>query len=174
MSLTERNRTLPPPPLLFSLVPWEPNLLDAFAQAKFLSFRGEMDARVFPCLSEFDGCRRLMRSISEKPGFIAGATWLAVYRDGSAGRPLYCGTVQGVRDSQGCGAIQNLGVVAEHRGRGLGESLLLHALDGFRRAGLERASLEVTAENHHAIHLYRKVGFATVRTVFKAVETVYA
>ena len=34
---------------------WKPALLDAFAEAKYLSFRGEIDANVFPCLG--DGCR---------------------------------------------------------------------------------------------------------------------
>ena len=44
--------------------------------------------------------------------------------------------------------------------------------DGFRRAGLERASLEVTAENDDAIRLYRRYGFEIVKTVYKAVEMV--
>jgi ribosomal protein S18 acetylase RimI-like enzyme len=44
------------------------------------------------------------------------------------------------------------------------------ALDGFRREGLPRCFLEVTAQNESAIRLYQRLGFVTSRTVYKAVE----
>jgi ribosomal protein S18 acetylase RimI-like enzyme len=44
------------------------------------------------------------------------------------------------------------------------------ALRGFRQVGLTRAFLEVTADNVAAIRLYEQLGFAVVRTVFKATE----
>ena len=62
-------------------------------------------------------------------------------------RPEFCGTIQGIRDSAGLGAIQNLGVTPERRGQGLGKALLLRALAGFQQAGLKQAFLEVTAQN---------------------------
>ena len=161
-------------PREYQMVPWESRLLDAFAQAKYLSFRSEMDANVFPCLSEFEGCRRLMSEIAGKPGFLREATWLVVYSPEGWGRPEYCGTVQGVRDKQGFGAIQNLGIAPEHRCAGLGMGLLLRSLAGFRQAGLQRVYLEVTAQNDAAIRLYRRVGFVTIRTVYKAVEAAYS
>ena len=68
-----------PPPAGYHFLPWEESLLDAFAEAKYLSFRDEIDANVFPCLAELAGCRRLMAEIVRKPGFLPGATWLAVY-----------------------------------------------------------------------------------------------
>jgi GNAT superfamily N-acetyltransferase len=160
-------------PPKYRFLPWEASLLEGLARAKFLSFRGEMDANVFPCLSEFEGCRRLMAEIVQKPGFLPGATWLLIYAPAGA-RPEYCGTVQGVRDRHGVGAIQNLGVAPEHRNAGLGTSLLLRALAGFRQAGVQRVYLEVTAQNQGAIRLYRRVGFATIRTVYKAVEAEYS
>jgi ribosomal protein S18 acetylase RimI-like enzyme len=85
-----------------------------------------------------------------------------------------CGTVQGIRDEAGGGSIQNLGVVPEHRGQGLGSQLLLAALAGFAQVGLMRASLEVTAQNVDAIRLYRRMGFRRVKTVYKAVEVAYS
>ena len=96
--------------------------------------------------------------------FTAAATWLIAWEGG------YCGTVQGVRERNGMGAIQNLGVVAAHRGRGLGSALLLQALHGFRRAGLGRGFLEVTAQNDAAVRLYRRLGFRCRKTVYKAVD----
>ena len=154
--------------------PLKASLLDAFARAKFRSFRNELDANVFPCLSEFEGCRRLMSEIVRKPGFLPDATWLVVYSPGNGHRPEYCGTVQGVRDKYGLGAIQNLGIAPEHRNAGLGTCLLTYALSGFHRSGVRRVYLEVTAQNQAAIRLYRRVGFATIRTVYKAVEAEYS
>src|SRR5262249_9066660 len=80
-----------------------------------------------------------------------------------------CGSVQGLRERSGLGAIQNLGVTPAHRGRGLGSALLLQALHGFARAGLARALLEVTAQNDGALRLYRRHGFRCVKTLYKAV-----
>jgi ribosomal protein S18 acetylase RimI-like enzyme len=176
MEINLAGRELAPSPVAsdYQIIPWESRLLDAFAQAKYLSFRGEMDANVFPCLSEFDGCRRLMAEIARKPGFLPEATWLIVHSPGGWGRPEYCGTVQGVRDKHGLGAIQNLGVAPEHRGCGLGTNLLLRSLAGFRQAGLRRVYLEVTAQNDAAIRLYRRVGFVPIRTVYKAVQAAYS
>jgi ribosomal protein S18 acetylase RimI-like enzyme len=172
--LAGRNLAPTPCPPHYYFLPWEQSLLDAFSQAKYRSFRSEMDANVFPCLSDFEGCRRLMSEIVRRPGFIPDATWLVVFSPGGGARPEYCGTVQGVRDKHGLGAIQNLGIVPEHRNAGLGTSLLLHSLAGFRKAGVQRVYLEVTAQNDGAIRLYRRVGFVTIRTVYKAVEAEYA
>jgi ribosomal protein S18 acetylase RimI-like enzyme len=174
ISLPGRDLAMLPVPSQYQFLPWEGALLDGFAQAKYLSFRSELDANVFPCLSEFDGCRRLMMEITRKPGFLPEATWLVVHRPDGVSQPQYCGTVQGVRDKHGLGAIQNLGVAPEHRGSGLGTNLLLRALAGFRQAGVRRVYLEVTAQNGAAIRLYRRVGFVTIRTVYKAVEAAYS
>jgi ribosomal protein S18 acetylase RimI-like enzyme len=75
-----------------------------------------------------------------------------------------------VRERTGMGAIQNLGVMTAHRGRGLGKALLVAALHGFRRCGLGRGILEVTAQNESAVRLYRSLGFRCRKTVYKAVE----
>ena len=159
----------------YRLVPWDLSLLETHAGAKFQSFQFELDANVFPCLGEPAGCLRLMREILHKPGFLPGATWLVAYLGAGSEPPEYCGTVQGIRDlASGMGSVQNLGVTPEHRQRGLAMVLMYKALDGFHRAGLRRACLEVTARNTAAVQLYRRLGFSKVRTVYKAVEVAYA
>ena len=158
----------------YRLLPWDPSLLEAFAAAKYASFRCEMDANVFPCLGEMTGCRRLMHEIIRKPGFLGEATWLIAYAPPQQRRIEYVGTIQGVRDRAGLGAIQNLGIAPEHRNAGLGSLLLSQAFEGFRRAAVSRVHLEVTAQNVGAIRLYRRVGFTVVKTVFKAAEPIYA
>lgn len=157
----------------FRFVPWDPSLLSIHADTKYRSFRSEIDANVFPCLGDAEGCYRLMREIVRKEGFLPGATWLVAHEQ-PLGPAKACGTVQGICDRSGMGAIQNLGVAPEYRDHGLGSALLLQALAGFRQAGLERAFLEVTAQNEGAIRLYRRLGFRKARTVFKAVEVAYS
>jgi ribosomal protein S18 acetylase RimI-like enzyme len=160
---------LPPVPNLpadHAWIPWEERLLDAHAETKFQCFCDELDGVVFPNLSNRDGCARLMREISTRPGFRPESTWLIANGD------KYVATVQGVSDRAGTGSIQNLGVIPTHRGRGLGWAILLQALHGFRRFGLARATLEVTAQNDTAVRMYRQVGFRFRKTLYKMVEPV--
>ncbi|MFV1964611.1 MAG: GNAT family N-acetyltransferase [Pirellulaceae bacterium] len=158
----------------YMLIPWSDEVLDAHAEAKFHSFCFEIDANVFPCLGDREGCLRLMREITRREGFLTNATWLLAVRDVQGRYVDYCGTVQGVRDSKHYGAIQNLGITPTHRGKGLGTALLHRALCGFREVGLPRAYLEVTAQNSAAIRLYHRLGFRRIKTVYKAVEVAYA
>ena len=156
-------------PHCYRAIGWDPSFLEIHAETKYLSFRSEIDAHVFPCLGERAGCMRLMDEISRKEGFLPDATWLVACEH--AGREHeYCGTIQGIQDEAGTGTIQNLGVLPAHRGQGLGAFLLQRALDGFRHVGLTRGSLEVTAQNKAAIRLYERMGFFRCRTLYKAVE----
>lgn len=152
-------------PAGFYWVPWEAGLLDLHADVLFRSFMGEIDAMVFPSLGNRLGCRQLMQEIGRKDTFVPGATWLVACAEG------YCGTVQGLSDRMGMGAVQNLGVVESFRGRGLGTALLLQALGGFRQAGLAVGFLEVTAQNDAAVRLYRRLGFRRKKTIYKPVES---
>lgn len=52
-----------------------------------------------------------------------------------------------------------MGLVAEWRGRGLGERLLRHAVHAADMFGFQRIELGVFATNSAAAALYRKVGF---------------
>jgi hypothetical protein len=165
-------------PERFRFVPWHPSMLEAHAETKYQSFRAELDSNVFPCLGEYAGCLRLMEEISGKAGFLPEATWLLACPSDqvpaeACNGPAYCGTVQGVIDRNGMGAIQNLGIVPEYRHLGLGSALMLQALAGFQRAGLRRVFLEVTAQNSGAVRLYRRLGFSKARTVYKVADIAY-
>jgi hypothetical protein len=153
---------VPPLPAGYRWLPWDDALLEDHALVKFSCFQDEIDAIVFASLGTLDGCRRLMQEIRGRGGFVPEATWLVA----CAGEP--CGTVQGVTDRM-MGAVQNLGVTPPHRGRGIGAALMVQALHGFRRHGLGRTYLEVTATNAAALRLYRRLGFRCRKTVYKAV-----
>lgn len=156
----------------YRLVPWQPQYLADHAEVKFLSFRNEIDADVFSCLGELNGCQRLMQEISLKDGFLPAATWLAIRTADGESEP--CGTIQGIRATHKHGAIQNVGITPAHRGRGLGTALIFAALAGFEQVGLSRVYLEVTAQNDGAVRLYKRLGFRRTKTLFKAVELAYS
>ncbi len=55
--------------------------------------------------------------------------------------------------------VLGIGVVAEHRGMGIGKELLRSVIDHSWKNGLTRLELEVFADNVNAVALYEKYGF---------------
>jgi len=55
--------------------------------------------------------------------------------------------------------VLGMGLLPEHRGRGLGTALMTAALEASRACGLERVELAVFADNERAQHLYARMGF---------------
>jgi ribosomal protein S18 acetylase RimI-like enzyme len=168
----ERARPMVDVPLLlptgYRLIPWSDDLLYDHAEVKYLSFRDELDATLFPCFGELEACLRLMREIRQRDGFVPEATWLA--RSVGTDAVENCGTIQAIRTHRHRANIQNIGVVPRHRSRGVGLGLIDAALDGLQLVGVHHVSLEVTAENASAVKLYQRIGFRTVRTLYKAVD----
>lgn len=52
-----------------------------------------------------------------------------------------------------------IGLLPRYRGRGLGERLMIAAIDAARDRGMERIELEVFGSNDRAIALYERLGF---------------
>ncbi len=176
MEIDLRGRAISPltVPAGYRLLAWDPDLLSDHAEAKYFSFRHEIDADVFSCLGDSDGCYRLMSEIAEREDFLPEATWLAAYVGGGHEPIDICGTIQGIRASSRLGGIQNVGTTPLHRRRGVGSALVSAALAGFQQAGLSRAYLEVTCQNESAVRLYRQLGFQRTKTLYKAVEFAYS
>jgi ribosomal protein S18 acetylase RimI-like enzyme len=162
--------SLPPLPDGFELLPWQDSIRESHARAKYESFRDEMDTNIFSCLGNEEGCRRLMRDISFRDGFLPEATWLLVHRspERKTGHP--CGTIQAIRIGPRVAAIQNVGVTPAFRGRGLGSWLVNVSLEGMRKAQFEFGQLEVTAHNSGAIRLYERLGFRRLKVVHKSTD----
>ena len=158
-------------PLGYVWAGWHPSLCEQHATAKYHSFNGEMDTELFPCLGILDGCRNLMHEIAQHPAFLAQATWLIRFVGNQFSGPIPVGTVQGLQSTRHSGAVQNIGVCRLHRGAGLGRALLLKSLSGFQANGIQRVALEVTAENDPAVKLYQSLGFKTIKTSYRSVET---
>ncbi len=65
------------------------------------------------------------------------------------------------------GHIRNLAVLSEHQGKGIGRSLIEHALACFKRDGMEYARIETVAQNDRCTVFYPKMGFQEVaRQIF--------
>lgn len=157
----------------FRFLSWDSSLLENHAEAKYRSFCNELDSHVFPCLGKMEGCVKLMNEISCRSGFIPEATWLVCYGTDFHSSSDNCGTVQGIREGNKVGSIQNLGIVPEHRGSGVGSELLRRSLIGFKQVGIESVSLEVTAQNRSALKLYERTGFEVVEVVYKHADLAY-
>ncbi len=151
----------------YRFVAWDDQDLSKHAEVKYLSFRNEIDANVFSCFREQEGCERLLREISARSNFLPDATWLLVTDRTEGPEPEVVGTIQALVDVHGRGAIQNIGIHPEHRDRGLGTSLLYKCLTFIQARGLQRVMLEVTSQNVGALRLYKRLGFRIMKTVYK-------
>jgi len=167
------RRTAIPPielPEGFQFVPWHPSLLRVHAEVKHHGFRNDSDGNIFPTFKEFGRCLRLMESIAESDSFVAEATLLIAHGTATIVNE-YVANIQGMRLSHDIGAIQNVTVLPAFRRRGLGRAIVLGALQGFRKVGVQQVSLDVTADNNPAIRLYHHIGFQTARVHFKEVAS---
>jgi mycothiol synthase len=162
-----RHLPVPVVPLGFVLVPWGPDQVEPHAEVKWAAFRDTIDSAIFPNLGRLDGCLQLMRAIADHSGFVPAATWLARGPDG------FCGCIQGIRAVRRAGMIQNLAVLPECRGLGVGRALLDTCLRGFRDAGLVSAQLEVSARNVPAVRLYESVGFQVRKSFYREARAEY-
>lgn len=143
--------------------PWHETLINTHGEVLFSSFDQEIDADVFESLGDAVGCRCLISTLAQRSDFLAESTWLLSHDN------VHCGTIQALREGTELGAIQNVGIIPEYRGKGLGALLVLKALESFRSLGMKCATLEVTALNQRAVDLYRRLGFKRRKTIYKAV-----
>ena len=165
-------RQEPPAPQLpdgFAWRSWADSSVQQHAMAKFRAFAGSIDADVFPSLRTYDGCLRLMRFIDGRCDFVPHATWLIVSTTSERFGDVPVGTIQVCSPVHQQAAVQNIGVVPEFRGCGLGRALLLRSLLSMRAEGFHRGTLDVTARNATAADFYARVGFVTKRTSYRRV-----
>lgn len=158
----------------YRLLSWSEALLESHAEAKYYSFRDELDGEIFPSLGNLESCERLMGQIRSKRGFVPEATWLVQYAAAGQRYLENSGTVQAIRVSRNRANIQNVGITPLHRHRGLGLALVNASLTGLQQVGVTRVYLEVTARNKSAVRLYQRAGFRRTRTLYKAAERDYS
>ena len=141
---------------------WTERRQDDAAQAIAASYRGHIDSEINDQYRSAEGARRFLFNIVQYPGcgtFFQPASWVAL--DRSSGR------VQGISltsmVAEGVGHVTQICTTPAVRGQGVGYELLRRSLTALAEAGAAQASLTVTSANEHAVELYERVGFETVR-----------
>jgi mycothiol synthase len=144
----EAAALVPPPPAGITLAPLD---LPADARALHLadtaSFAGNADF-------EPSGFQSFEQEHLQSPYLEADLSRVARRGDAIAGFTL-CR-----RQPEGSGYVDLLAVDPGERGRGLGFSLLLTAFEGFARAGLREAWLDVASDNPRGLALYHRAGMS--------------
>jgi GNAT superfamily N-acetyltransferase len=97
-------------------------------------------------------------------------TWIALESQGRAQKVLVAISEKGapigyischVDSAKRVGRIELVGVAAESRGKGVGKSLVLAALDWLSQQGLVRSTVVTQGRNIMAQRLYQRCGFVT-------------
>jgi len=95
-----------------------------------------------------DGCADQVYVGLDRAGRIVGACRCAINPE------------QNRRLGRAQGWIEDLGVLCDHRSRGLGRALLLAGIDGLRKTGCTHVLLDVDVQNTSgALRLYESLGF---------------
>jgi len=63
------------------------------------------------------------------------------------------------------GHVVSIAVMPEHRGKGIGYTLMKEAMKNMEKYNAKECFLEVRVSNQPAINLYKKLGFQVVKTI---------
>ena len=155
-------------PTGFWFAEWSVSLLEPHADVLHRSFRNDSDGAVFTTFRQYNHCHRLIETLAESSTFLPDATLLIAFGDPD-GIFEYVANIQGLKLSDEVGAIQNVAVLPDYRRLGVGRALVLGALQGFQRAGVQRVTLEATSDNLSAVNLYQRIGFTSFRVYFREI-----
>lgn len=140
---------------------WSDHYHDGAAQVIAAAYAGHIDSRINDQYRSAAGARRFLFNIVQYPGcgtFFRPASYAAFEPDGKI-----CGISLASLVSPRCGHITQICVTPVVRGTGIGYALLRQSLSTLRDMGCEAATLTVTSANQHAVDLYERVGFHTIR-----------
>lgn len=134
--------------------------LDGYREADILPYIELINTAFLSHPTPLRVTREQIEHVHAKPQFDPAA--IAILRDGQGKMIGFCTTgVDGDADPP-VGSINLVGVLPEHRGRGLGRWLLVWGIARLRSIGIETIELSVDAENENAVKLYRSIGFTPV------------
>ena len=162
MELDEIDR-LPAAPLPgISIESWASHYQDAAAHLIASAYTGHVDALINDQYRSVAGARRFLYNIVQFPGcgiFLPSASLAAFERE--------TGWLVGLCLAGSVGAhvghITQICLARDARGRKLGYEMMRQCLHLLRLNGCRRVSLTVTSANRHAIQLYGRLGFRSLR-----------
>jgi len=77
------------------------------------------------------------------------------------------GSIFATLEENGVGHISAIGILPEHRRRGLAQKLMSHTEEMLKQKGVTVIRLEVRVSNFPAQNLYRKLGFTVTQRIAK-------
>jgi ribosomal protein S18 acetylase RimI-like enzyme len=141
---------------------WMPHRQEETARLIAEAYQGHVDSDINDQYRSIAGARRFLMNIVQYPGcgsFFQPASFCA-------SDPYYAG-IRGVSlaslVSSHVGHITQICVSPKVKGTGIGYELLRRSLQALAENGCTEATLTVTTENEHAVKLYERMGFCTLR-----------
>jgi GNAT superfamily N-acetyltransferase len=151
---------------------WEHRYFDPCARLIQLAYANHVDGEINDQYRSESGALRFLKNIIILPGcgqFQPEASFVL--------RPPHANYLAGVvltsRVSDGVGHTTQICAMPGYQGRGLGRRLMETSMHALRARGFNSISLTVTSGNTHAVRLYEKLGFATVKQFAAGVWTAY-
>ena len=141
---------------------WTERDLETTSELIYRAYQNHVDARINDQYRSTTGARRYLLNSTQHPGcglFFRKAARAAFDRLTNA----VAGVCLGSLVQPEVGHITQLCVDPRFRCSGVGRELLGQALDAYRAQRCEAVSLTVTASNQHAIQLYERVGFRSLK-----------
>jgi len=130
------------------------------------AYRAHIDSEINDQYRTSAGSLRFLNNIVRFPGcgvFDPGASFVALHQPTNS----LVGLILCSRVREDVGHVTQVCLLPEHRGQGIGESLLAYTFEALRKRKFSLLTLTVTEANHRAVDLYRKLGFTT-RRIFDA------
>jgi ribosomal protein S18 acetylase RimI-like enzyme len=152
-------------PSVDRIIRWDSNYIERAAEMTLLSYRNQTDSEICEDYRTKAGCESYLRSLVENPGcgvFMPEASFMGLDSEGSPCGFLICCCI-----SNGTAMIPQIAVHPSHQGRGLGNTLICHALEQLQAMDFNSVSLTVTKKNRRAFDWYQRLGFK-VRKEFGA------
>ncbi len=130
------------------------------------AYRAHIDSEINDQYRTNAGSMRFLNNIVRFPGcgvFDSDSSFVAIHKPSRA----LIGAILCSRIRHDVGHVTQVCLLPEHRGMGIGESLIAASHSALRSRNLSQLSLTVTEANHNAVELYRRIGFEE-RRVFDA------
>ena len=140
---------------------WDEHRQDDAAQLIAWAYSGHVDASINDQYRSLSGAKRFLQNIVQYPGcgsFFAPGAVVARRRDGRL-----CGISLASLVASDVGHITQICVAPDAQRTGIGYELMRRSLNELARHGCEKTSLTVTSSNQHAIQLYQRMGFRSMR-----------
>ena len=151
---------------------WDHRYFESCARLIQHAYANHVDGEINDQYRSESGALRFLKNIIILPGcgqFQPEASFVL--------RPPHASYLAGVvltsRVSEGVGHTTQICAMPGYQGRGLGRRLMEASMQALRVRGFNAVSLTVTSGNTRAVHLYEKLGFATVKKFAAGVWTAY-